>query len=71
MGDIMCIFCGGTCGGVGDALLPSASLCISLAILKIKAVRASHKQKLKEKASGKKETEPDSSVSQVMASRDV
>jgi mannose/fructose/N-acetylgalactosamine-specific phosphotransferase system component IIC len=60
---IMCIFCGGTCGGVGDALLPSASIGISLAVLKIQAVRASHKRKLKEKAGQKKKARPDSLVS--------
>jgi hypothetical protein len=59
----MCIFCGGTCGGVGDMILPSATLGISLAVLKIQAVRASHKQKLKEKAGEKKEAKPDASIS--------
>jgi hypothetical protein len=34
---------------------------MSLAVLKIQAVRASHKRKLKEKAGGKKEVKPDAS----------
>jgi hypothetical protein len=59
----MCIFCGGTCGGVGDVILPSATLGISLAILKIQAVRASHKRKLKGKAGEKKKAKLDASIS--------
>ena len=44
----MCIFCGGTCGGVGDAVLPTATLGISLAVLKIQAIRASRKQNIED-----------------------
>ena len=62
---IVCIFCGGTCGGVeGNAILPSATLGISLVVLKIQAIRASHKQKLKEKGNKKQAgNKPKSSAS--------
>jgi hypothetical protein len=50
----MCIFCGGTCGGVGDAILPYAALGVSLVGLKIQAVRESRKQKPKGKDAKKK-----------------
>jgi hypothetical protein len=59
----MCIFCGGTCGGVGDAILSSTTLGISLVVLQIQVVRASHKRKLTEKAGEKNKAKPDSSVS--------
>jgi hypothetical protein len=39
----MCIFCGGACGGVVDIALPSVAAAASLVVLKVKAVKASHK----------------------------
>ena len=58
----MCIFCGGTCGGVGDAVLPTATLGISLVVLKIQAIRESRKQNTKDEVNGKQgEINPDSS----------
>lgn len=60
---IMCIFCGGTCGGVGDAILSSSTLGISLLVLKIQAVRASRKQNIEEEVNKKEgEIAPDSLV---------
>ena len=41
----MCIFCGGTCGGVGDVIIPSVAAGASLVTLKIQAMRQSRKQK--------------------------
>ncbi len=39
----MCIFCGGACGGVVDMMLPSVAGAASLLVLKVKAVKESHK----------------------------
>ena len=39
----MCIFCGGACGGVVDAMLPSVAAAASLVVLKVKASKASRK----------------------------
>jgi hypothetical protein len=39
----MCIFCGGTCGGIGDMLLPTMATGVSLVMLKIRASRKSRK----------------------------
>ena len=39
----MCIFCGGTCGGVGDSLLPFAAAGIPLVTMKIRAKWADRK----------------------------
>lgn len=41
----MCIFCGGTCGGAGDMLLPALVTGAGLVVLKIQAKRASKKEK--------------------------
>jgi len=38
----MCIFCGGTCGGVGDMLLPSLVTGASLLVMRIRVNRANH-----------------------------
>lgn len=35
----MCIFCGGTCGGVGDALMPVVGIGISMAIAKARTLK--------------------------------
>jgi hypothetical protein len=32
----MCIFCGGTCGGVGDALMPFLGAGISAAVIQLR-----------------------------------
>ena len=52
----MCIFCGGTCGGVGDAILPTATIGVTLVVMKVQAIRASHKNKLDEDANPKNES---------------
>jgi hypothetical protein len=56
----MCIFCGGTCGGGGDIILPYAAIGISLVTLKIQAVRASRKQKAEDKKADKADSTQDS-----------
>lgn len=35
----MCIFCGGTCGGVGDMLLPSIVTAGSLVVMRVRMGR--------------------------------
>jgi hypothetical protein len=39
----MCIFCGGTCGGVGDALMPFLGVGMSMAVIKLRAKMASRR----------------------------
>ena len=51
----MCIFCGGTCSGAGDAILPLATMGVSLALIKVQAVRAARMQKPKENTSKRQE----------------
>ena len=51
----MCVFCGGTCGGAGDMILPYAAIGVSLVTLKVQAVRASRKQKTKGKGTKKQD----------------
>ena len=41
----MCVFCGGTCSGVGDILLPSLAAGAGFVILKIQAKRDAKKAK--------------------------
>jgi hypothetical protein len=41
----MCIFCGGTCGGAGDMLLPALVTGAGLIVLKIKARRELKREK--------------------------
>ncbi|WP_181213576.1 hypothetical protein [Dehalococcoides mccartyi] len=43
----MCIFCGGTCGGAGDMLLPALATGGGLVILKIQAKRELKKNQAK------------------------
>ena len=56
----MCIFCGGTCGGGGDMILPYAAIGLSLVTLKVQAVRAFRKQKTKGKRADKTDFTQDS-----------
>jgi hypothetical protein len=42
----MCIFCGGTCGGVGDALIPFVGAGISAAVIQIRGRKLRRKQNL-------------------------
>jgi hypothetical protein len=46
----MCIFCGGTCGGVGDSLLPVAAVGIPFIIMKIRTGISSRKLKNQNKS---------------------
>lgn len=41
----MCIFCGGTCGGSGDALMPLLAAGAGIAILKVRAARGARRNK--------------------------
>jgi hypothetical protein len=36
----MCMFCGGTCGGAGDALLPSIVAAGSLVVMRVRMLRS-------------------------------
>jgi len=36
----MCIFCGGTCGGAGDALLPTLVASASLVVMRLRVLRS-------------------------------
>ena len=56
----MCIFCGGTCSGAGDMILPYAVIGISLVTLKVQSVRASRKHKTKGKKADKADSTQDS-----------
>jgi hypothetical protein len=36
----MCVFCGGTCGGAGDALLPTLVASTSLLVMRLRLLRS-------------------------------
>ena len=45
----MCIFCGGTCGGVGDSLLPIAAVGVPFLVMKVRTKLVTRKQKTRKK----------------------
>jgi hypothetical protein len=60
---VMCIFCGGCCGGVGDMLLPTLVVGTGLVVTKIKVVRDKRKERNKQassddRSSGATSTQP-------------
>jgi hypothetical protein len=54
----MCIFCGGTCGGVGDMLLPSLATVGSLVVMRVRVARACRNTRSEEASPEEKDEDP-------------
>ena len=54
----MCIFCGGACGGAGDALLSLAAVGAPMAVLRIQSRLAAHRRNTEEDAEAENECAP-------------